>query len=78
MAPIIVKEGTDLKCPHCGEDMMAKVEDFVIPNKVGPASIPLKPSDCGDCDRLFTVEKLESGEYQVQPIRGHYDDIRER
>lgn len=69
-------EGHDLNCPHCNKPTDGKVEDFVIPGRVGPRSIG-KPSDCGWCDRLFTVEKLESGQYEVKPIAGTIDDLRE-
>lgn len=68
-------EGTNLICPHCDEDTGEKVEDFVIFNRVGEASIPSRPSDCGNCDHLFTVERLASGLFEVKAIDGHVDDL---
>lgn len=67
--------GTNLICPHCKADTGDKVEDYVIFNRLGKASMTSRPGDCGDCDLLFTVELLASGSYEVTPIDGHVDDL---
>jgi uncharacterized protein with PIN domain len=67
--------GSFIKCPHCGEELEeCPAEDYVVPNRVGSSSISA-PSDCYECDGLFTVEHLGEGKYLVKAIAGKYVGI---
>lgn len=47
------------KCPHCGEEQEAVVEDYAIPGRTGEAS--RAKERCWECDKFFYVENNEDG-----------------
>lgn len=69
---ILKGTGAICKCPHCQAEV-GQVGDFVVAPPLGLIN-PINRSDCGDCDKLFTVEQKTFGgrwpQFEVLPITG--------
>lgn len=63
------KAGQEVKCPHCGKPQDGPVEDMVVPGPHGRLNHPYE-NDCGWCDRLYDVMKLDDERYTVTPKPG--------
>lgn len=61
-----LQEGRILDCPHCGKNEGERVEDHVVPNRIGPAS--RFQGSCGWCDGRFEVMKLDDGAFSVKAL----------
>lgn len=56
-------QGDVVRCPSCGEQQEGKVEDYVVPGRVGHSS---KAEDqCIDCYARFAVICTSPGQYEV-------------
>jgi hypothetical protein len=73
---MIIKGNRKFKCPHCGEKFDEPIGDFVVPGYIGHSSISKDYSDCGNCDGIFSVEKISETEYKLTPVQGTYKDTR--
>jgi hypothetical protein len=60
------------KCPHCQAEV-APVGDLVVAPPLGLIN-RINSQDCGDCDKLFTVEQKTFDarwpQFEVLPIAG--------
>lgn len=56
-------DGDLVKCPHCGKAQEEPVQEFVIPGRIGEASV--SNNECIWCDRAFSVEKVSAAEFLV-------------
>lgn len=59
----VVKPNEPLKCPTAGTSKKTR-QGLRDPNRVGKASISA-PSECENCNREFTAEKLVDGRILV-------------
>jgi hypothetical protein len=76
MSITIVGEESNFNCPHCAEQMEDTIGAYVIPGHIGPRSVSKNYSDCGNCDGLFSVEKISETEFELTPVEGTYGDTR--
>lgn len=60
---ITLTAGDSIHCPHCKEKQDDKVEDHVIPGRVGQAST--QAHECWNCDARFTVCLESNGTFTV-------------
>lgn len=61
-----LNRGDTVTCPLCGKPQEDKVEDFVVPGKVGPASE--QEHDCLECGAYFTVLCVAPDQYEVLAV----------
>lgn len=63
-----LKTDAEFNCPHCGRGQEGPVQDYVVPGRIGPRS--KSNTDCGWCDRYFSVEQVSEGEFVVRKESG--------
>lgn len=63
---VILNRGEPVHCPLCGKPQEDKVEDFVIPGRVGIASEA--EEECYECGGLFTVICIAADQYEVLAV----------
>lgn len=58
-----LQRGEQVACPHCRKVQEEKVEDYVVPGRVGAESE--QEDECWDCGGGFSVTHLGNNRYEV-------------
>lgn len=61
-----LNRGATVLCPLCGKPQEDKVEDFVVPGRIGATSE--QEHECIECEACFTVICTGVDQYNVLPI----------
>lgn len=58
--------GATLHCPACGKPQEGKVEDFVVPGRIGSSSEA--EDECDGCNAAFSVTCVAVDQFEVVSI----------
>ena len=64
--PVPYIQGQVPTCPHCAKALEDPIEDYVVPNRIGPAS--RFKGDCGWCCGEFYVERIDDSNFTLTPV----------